>query len=130
MNMKKCILGVLSILTLCACHESLEDRAAREAADFTKKNCPMKVSEGITIDSMVFEKSSKTLHYFYTLSGKADTAAINRPSAQKELLEAFKGDTSVRKYKEENFNFAYTYFSKKHANQKLIEVTITPKEYK
>ena len=61
MNMKKCILGVLSILTLCACHESLEDRAAREAADFTKKNCPMKVSEGITIASMVFGRALITL---------------------------------------------------------------------
>lgn len=43
--------------TFVACHESLEEKAAREAAEFTRKNCPVAVSENIVNDSMVYEKT-------------------------------------------------------------------------
>lgn len=117
-------------LTFAACHESLEDKAGREAKDFTAKECPRVLADGISMDSMTFEKSTRTFHYFFTISGVADTTAIDKVKTKEALLAAVKGETSTRRYKEEDFNFAYTYFSSKHKGLKLLDFTFTPKDYK
>ena len=65
--------------------KSLEERAEREAKEFTKKNCPMKVSEYVTNDSMTYEKNSRTIHYYYSIKGKADTTALDKKQAKAEL---------------------------------------------
>lgn len=128
-NMKKYMFIALTLFALTACHESLEDKADREAKEFTKKECPRPMSDGITIDSMTFDKRTRTIHYYFTISGLADTTAIDRSKSYSLLLKAVKGDTSTRKYKENGFNFAYTYFSEKHKGLKLIDFTFTSKEY-
>lgn len=128
-NMKKFLFLTIAIITLTACHESLEDKAARQAYEFTKKNCPQQMSDGITIDSMTCPKGTRTIHYYYTISGTADTTAIDINKARAELLKAVIGDTGTRKYKENGFSFAYTYFSAKHKGQKLIDLIFTPKDY-
>ncbi len=112
-----------------SCHESLEEKAAREAREFTEKNCPIVVADGIVNDSMTYEKDSRTLHYYYTLSGINDTTAINTKESREKLIEGVKNSTSIRKYKENGFNFAYTYYSTKHVGRALIDIRITRKEY-
>lgn len=128
--MKHCILILLVLFTVSACHESLEDKAEREAKEFTKKECPRPLGNGFTVDSMTYERASRTIHYYYTISGNADTTAINSKETKAELLKGVKGDMSIRKYKDEGFNFAYTYFSQKHPHQRLIDVTFTAKDFK
>ena len=70
--MKKIWLFVVFALLLAACQESLEDRCAREAKDYTRKNCPVKLDNTTTLDSMTFERETHTLHYYYRLTGVAD----------------------------------------------------------
>ena len=74
--MKK--LFYISIFTLLfvSCQESLEDRCAREAMSYTEKKCPAKIGENTTIDSLIFERESHTLHYYYTLTGNADNMGV------------------------------------------------------
>ncbi len=128
--MKKYLFVFTCAVIFASCHESLEDKAAREAKEFTRKNCPVQVSEFIVNDSMTYEKNKKTIHYFYTISGKADTvAAINNQQAKEELVKGVKEATSIRVYKEHGFNFAYTYYSSKNKGKKLIEVIVTPEDY-
>lgn len=127
--MKKYLLIPFAAIFIAACHESIEDRAEREAKEFTEKNCPMKVSEYIMNDSMTYEKDTRTIHYYYSIHGKADTTAIDKKKAKAELLKGVKDATGIRNYKAKNFNFAYTYFSTKNKGQILLDVVITPKEY-
>lgn len=127
--MRKYLLFALSLFLLSACHESLEDKADREAKEFTRRNCPNQITNGITIDSMAFEKDSRTIHYYFSISGLGDTTAIDTVAARKEILKNTKDNTSIRLYKKNNFNFAYTYFSTKHKGQRLIDVKVTPKDY-
>lgn len=127
--MKKHLLIVLPLFALSACHESLEDKTAREATEFTKKECPRLISDGITIDSMTFEKETRTVHYYYVLSGDIDTTAIDKNALYDATLKSIKGDMGLRKYKESGFNFASTYFSKKHKGLKLVDFTLTKKDY-
>lgn len=127
--MKKYLLIPFIATFMTACHESLEERAEREAKEFTKKNCPMKVSEYITNDSMTYEKDTRTIHYYYSIHGKADTTSLDNNKAKTELTKGVKDATGIRNYKEKGFNFAYTYFSSKNKGQILLDIKITPKEY-
>lgn len=127
--MKKYLFFAFAVLCLTACHESLEQRAEREADEFTRKNCPMPVSDNVIVDSMKYEKTNRTIHYYYSIKGLADTTLIATMNPKKELLQALKDDMGLRLYKEERFNFAYTYYSTKHRGMKLVEAVFTPKDY-
>ena len=51
-----------------ACQESLEDRCAREAKEFTSaKNCPSKIEKNINIDSLTFERETRIGYYIITI---------------------------------------------------------------
>lgn len=101
--MKKYLFIPFVAVFLASCHESLEERAEREAKEFTKKNCPMKVSEYVTNDSMTYEKDSRTIHYYYSIKGKADTTALDKKQAKAELIKGIKDATGIRNYKEKRF---------------------------
>lgn len=127
--MKKILMLASVALLAASCQESLEDRAAREARDFTRKNCPVKQSDVITTDSLVFDKATLTLHYCLSLSGAADTTAIRKDELRRDMVKALKGNTSIKKYKEAGYNFRYTFYSTKHKGMTLYDVNITKKDY-
>ena len=127
--MKKVIYVCLAAMVLGACQESLEKRAERECKEYTKKYCPVPISDNTTVDSMVFEKVSHTIHYFYTLKGIADTTALPLETARVEMLDALRNSTTEKPYKDAGYNFAYTYYSTKHPGQKIVDVIFTPEDY-
>lgn len=79
---------------------------------------------------MTYDKDTRTIHYYYTIKGKADTTAIDWSQARPELIKGVKSATNLRVYKDNDFNFAYTYYSSKNKGKILIDVRITPKDYK
>ena len=128
--MKNCLFIPFLFITLISCHESIEEKAARETKDFTQKNCPVQVSEGVINDSMTFDRNTRTINYYYSMTGVADTTAIDKNKAKEQIIKGIKDATNIRLYKENNFNFGYTYFSTKHKGRILIHVIVTPKDYK
>ena len=56
--MKKILLLLTALLTLTACQESMEDRAARDAADATAKRCPMRLNDDgtLVLERITFDK--------------------------------------------------------------------------
>lgn len=129
--MKKILLLAAIACAAASCQESLEERAAREAREYTEKNCPVQISEAIVSDSLTFDSKTKTLHYYMSVKGPADTTAIAQQSAdiRKNMISALKGTTSVRPYKEAGYNFKYTYSSTKHPGRVLYELTVTKADY-
>ncbi len=127
--MKKMILLAAAAICAVSCQESLEERAAREAREFTDKNCPAKMSDAVTTDSLVFDAPTLTLHYCMSVSGPADTTAILKDQLRRDMVAALKGNTAIQRYKEAGFNFKYTFCSTKHKGEVLYETTITPKDY-
>ena len=123
------ILAVFSIL-LVGCRESLEDRCAREAKEYTEKNCPMKMDKNVTLDSMSFERDTHTLHYYYTLTGDADNEKIVKELNGMQILkDNLKNSTAMKTYKENHYRFTYTYRSEKDPSHILLEVTLTDEDY-
>ena len=128
--MKKIWIFVVFALLLAACQESLEDRCAREAKDYTRKNCPVKLDNTTTLDSMTFERETHTLHYYYRLTGVADQDTLLQQIDMVGMLKnELKNTTSLRVYKENKFRFAYTYHSEKNPQKVLLDVVFTDKDY-
>ena len=129
--MKKILVFAILVLFMASCQESLEDRCAREAKEYTAKNCPARMDTNIIMDSLTFEKESHTLHYYYRLTGIADKeGALDSIDAKKLLKDMLKNTTSMRVYKDNGYSFAYTYHSEKDPKKVLFETTLTEKDYK
>ena len=128
--MKKVFLFACLALIFAACQESLEDRCAREAKEYTARNCPAKMEENVILDSLTFEKGTHTLHYYYRLTGIADKEGLlDSLQATKVLKDGLKNTTAMKTYKDNGYNFAYTYHSEKDPKKVLFEVTFTKNDY-
>jgi hypothetical protein len=119
------------ILFICAaCQESLEDRCERESREYTRKYCPEKMDNNSILDSLVFERPTRTIHYYFTLTGFADQdGALEKVDAEGVLRNEVKNSTALRTYKENKFRVAYTYRSQKNPDKILMDIVFTDKDY-
>ena len=128
--MKNLITFALAVIVFTACQESLEEKAAQEAKMYTQKNCPAMIGENLRMDSLTFEISTRTLHYYYTLSGVADSVGLlDDETARNSLLNELKNTTSMMAYKEAGYRFAYTYHSQKNPKTILFDMVFSEKDY-
>ena len=123
----------ISMVTLSACnHMSLEDRAEKDAKNFTERYCPTPVQNMQRTDSVVFDRSNHTFIYYYRLNGAADnaqTVAKVRDKIRNALLTDLKNNTATKVYKDQGYNFRYVLHSEK-TKEILYEIELTPKNYK
>lgn len=129
----KLLLFFSAAVLLASCHESLADKAARQCREFTEKNCPRQLQNGMVYDSLTFDRQTQTIHYWYTISGKADNAELikrQRQSLRSTLLESIKEDVQSVKYKDAGFGFAITCHSAKSPTEVLLDEHFTVKDYK
>lgn len=130
--MKKGIILLVGVAMLTACHESLEERAEREAKEFTEKNCPTPVRENTRTDSLTYDKESRTIGYWYTLCGQADNAEAIEADKEKLvgiLRNELKASTQMKAYKDAGFRIRYVYHSEKNPQQVLLDVVFSEKDY-
>lgn len=124
---------VFFLFSLFGCHESMEKRCAREAKEYTEKLCPAPVSKDIIIDSMSFEESTHTLNYYYSLKNRLDDPLViskSRIILHKQLLQAIRNTTSMKAYKDNGYNFGYTYYSSSKPDVVLYSTVFHKKDYK
>lgn len=129
---KKLTILLFTAITVVACHESLEERASREAREYTQKYCPTPVIDNTRTDSLTFNESTHTLEYWYSLSGNADdaqTIKAHESELKATLLNGVKGSTQLKVYKENGFNVRYVYHSTSNPSLVLLDVTFTEKDY-
>ena len=118
---------------MCSCHhDTIEDRAEREAKEYTEKFCPTPYSNDVRTDSLAFDKSSKTFTYYCRLRGLIDNPKViaeNEAKLKNAIRENFSNDTGTKIYKDAKFNFIYVLRSDKDPKTTLLEVKLTEKEY-
>ena len=124
-------------MTLCiglwSCHENMEDRAERECKEYTKKNCPTPERDNTILDSLTFDRTTRTMIHYYTLTGVADDSAKfvgQQAKLHEALVSDLKNRTEMKIYMDENFNFAFRYRSQKDKRVMLYHDTIKPEDYK
>lgn len=117
---------MFAALSLVACTESLEDKAAREAKEYSEKVCPTPyINDGRT-DSTIFDKTSRTYIYYMSLRGKADNAKIinaNKKKLYQIQKQALDNNPGLKKYQEAHFTFRFIYRSAKNPKQVLLDDT-------
>lgn len=121
--------SIATVLCLAACHESMDERAGREAHDFTAKNCPVEIAPGFILDSLTFDKRTRTVNYHFIMCGAMDNARIDSAKARKTLLLALVNAPNLRIYKKAGFTFRYTYRSEKDSGRIKFDFILTPDEY-
>lgn len=117
---------------MCGCHESMEKRAQREAREYTEKYCPTPVQNYTRTDSVAFDITTKTYHYYCSVCGALDNAEIfnlNRAKLTDALHKNLMENTAFRAYKKEGFTFQWTLRSDKDKNVVYFDKRFTPKEY-
>ena len=130
--MKKGIMLLLAAFLFGACHESLQDRAEREAKEYTRKNCPTPVNNFQRTDSISFDRSTNTYHYYCSFTGKLDDKAVIekiRGELHDGLRKGIRESTSLKAYKEAGFSFTYTCRSAKDPRKVLYKETFTARDY-
>ncbi|MCF0208195.1 MAG: hypothetical protein HUK07_01990 [Bacteroidaceae bacterium] len=127
--MKYISLLATAIICFTSCAETLEERADREAKEFTKKNCPAPVSREVAIDSMTFSQASKTFNYYYSISPKYDTKELDIKKTEEMLLRELRIQTNLIKYKQAGFSFRYIYYALKNPKKHVIDITFKKEDY-
>ena len=124
--MKKMIYAVTFVALLASCTESLLDKAAREAKEYTEKYCPTPYVNDSRTDSAAFDKNTKVYTYYITLRNKADNKQAidaNKEKLHKLQKEALDNNPGLKKYKEEHFTFRFIYHSAKNPKEVLLDDT-------
>lgn len=130
MKKKSIITLIIATMTITSCQESLNEKCARECQLYTQKNCPAQIDNHTIIDSLTFDPQSRTIHYYYTLTGVADSVGLlTHEEVHTALKDQLRNTTMMRTYKEEGFNFAYTYHSQRRPELVLLEETLTANDY-
>ena len=123
MKKKLIYIGIFASL-LVSCTESLEDKATREAKEYTEKYCPTPYVTDCRPDSATFDKNTKVYTYYVTLRNKADNKKAidaNREKLHKLQKEALDNNPGLKKYKEAHFSFRFIYHSEKDPKQVLLD---------
>ena len=123
-KMKKILFGIMTLALMASCTESMEDRAVREAREYTEKVCPTPYINDSRTDSAVFDKDSRTYIYYLSLRNKADNKQVieaNKNKLHKIQKEALDNNPGLKKYKEEHFTFRFVYHSAKNPKEILLD---------
>lgn len=128
----KMLLAAVAMLGMAtACQESLEDRAEREAREYTLKYCPTQPENDVITDSLVFDKKTKTQYYYLTFVGNLDNAemmSLYKDKLYEGLLEQTRANPQLKPYQEAGFNLSYICRSKS-TGKTLLNLTFTKDDY-
>lgn len=117
---------LLAAVSLTSCQKSLEDKAADDAREYTSRECPRLIADNIMQDSMVFERSTKTLIYYYTLQGTLDNSAEQQRHKDeyiRQLRQGVKSTPSLTSYVKAGFKFRYVYRSERNG-ETILDLSI------
>lgn len=125
--MKHTLLSIIPLLLslLMSCQESMEDKAARAAADYTRKYCPTPVINYTRTDSVSFNKSTRTYTYYCTFSGPLDDPSViatHREQLIQLLTSSVRESTHMKPYVEAGFRFQYVCRSEKSPREVLLQL--------
>lgn len=125
--MKRIIFMPLLALLFSACHETLADRAEREAREYTQRNCPTPVVNFTRTDSVGFDRKSNTYLYYCSFVDAFDDENViskNRRQIHDGLYEAISTNMGLKVYVEAGFSFTYIVRSGKNPSKILYKDTI------
>ncbi|MDR7372562.1 hypothetical protein [Flavobacterium aquidurense] len=94
------------------------------------KNCPLKIQEGIRLDSVNLAEDSIVQYNLTLLNVEKQTAEINviQEEIRKSLISTAKANPGLQAFRDNDYTLIYSYSDKKKAF--LFNVKILPDQYK
>lgn len=128
--MKKILLLLTVFTMLCACQESMEDRAARDAKETTQKRCPLRVTDdgSLILERITFDKATHVWCMHYLLD--ADQERLENLNLRDVLLKDLKNSPSYKPYMDNGFTFEYVYRDMKSPKDTLVHIMLTQEDYR
>lgn len=124
----KCFLGgFFFLLFLSSCQESIEERAARQAKEYTERYCPTPVMNYSRTDSVVFDRNRKVYIYYLSFCDMLDDPKVideNRDRITDMLTQSVRESTGLKNFVEAGFRFEYVCHSEKEPRKVLFKVSI------
>jgi len=122
---------LLAPFVLLSCQESLEERAAREARQMTETKCPMPIGDNMLLDSIVFDIPTLTQSQYFRVYGDLDSDSVfESVDSRSLLLSELQNTPSYRALMERGVDFRYVYRSSKAPDTVLLDLTLTPDDYR
>ena len=129
--MKRILLLFAAVSMLAACQESIEERAAREAREMTQAKCPMPIGDNMYLDSVVFDIPTLTQSQFFSVYGDLDNDSVfGSVDTKAILLDELRNSPSYRPLLERGVAFRYRYCSTVEPKKVMLDITLTPEDYK
>ena len=126
-NCKWLLGGFFFPIFLSSCQESLEDKAARQAKEYTERYCPTPVINYSRTDSVVFDKKWNVYIYYLSFCDMLDDSEIieeNRDKITDMLTQSVRESTGLKNFIEAGFRFEYVCHSEKEPKKVLFKVNI------
>jgi hypothetical protein len=116
---------------LASCQESLEERAAREARVMTETKCPMPIGDNMLLDSVVFSIPTLTQTQYFRVMGELDNDSLFQSlDARSLLLSELRNSPTYKPLMERGVLFHYVYRSVANPGAVLLDLTLTPEDYR
>ena len=126
-NCKWLLGGFFFPIFLSSCQESLEDKAARQAKEYTERYCPTPVINYSRTDSVVFDKKRNVYIYYLSFCDMLDDSEIieeNRDKITDMLTQSVRESTGLKNCIEAGFRFEDVCHSEKEPKKVLFKVNI------
>ncbi len=120
-----------SFMTACN-HDSLEDKAEKDAKTFNERYCPTPTKNNQRTDSVTFDRDTRTFNYYFDLSGASDNQEVidtMRTQLREALVKDLKEDMGTQAYKEAGFSYHYVFYSAS-THKIMFEALLQEKDYK
>lgn len=111
---------------------SKDERFQRDCDEFTEKYCPKREDRCQVLDSITYDKPTRSIHKWFSVGGELDSADIYTEkviySMRESLLENLTNSLSLKRYKDEGVTFVYHYASSA-TRKEYFSVTLTKEDY-
>lgn len=109
---KIAILMIGMCVFLPSCHRSTLDEQCADMVKREKRRLPRNVAQGVVLDSLRYDRKSRTLVYYYTMSDSLysdEAIAEGKDQMQRNMLEEISNSIAARRLKDEGVSFKYVY---------------------
>lgn len=122
------------VLVAAACNRmSRDEQIAREAREYTMKECPRYVDKSTRMDSTTYDIATRTFAYNYTVEGELDNPALYteqvKSAFRDKVLREIRSSIPMKSYKDEGLTIIYRYLSASTGETRL-EYRFEKEEYR
>ena len=125
--MKRFSFFIFIALIFTGCHENIEERAAREAKEYTERFCPTPVINNTRTDSVGFNKDKREYIYYCSFLNAYDNEMVIKKASQdlhEGMKETLANNPAMKLYIDEGFSFTYIVRSGSNPEKVLYHDTI------